>query len=106
MLRVICTRLRTDHLNVRVGDGSRRSEEIVKNLSICTFQCETASLAYRLRRPPRGRKIPGSNPVCDGIFPGLSHSSDLKIGTSVATLSGDWRYWVSAGTGWPGVSIL
>ena len=30
--------------------------------------CQTASLAYWLR--PRQRKIPGSNPDCDGIFPG------------------------------------
>ena len=66
----------------------------------------TASLAKWLRRPPRERKIPGSNPTCDGIFPGSSHTSDLKIGTPVATLPGAWRYRVSAGTGWPGVSIL
>ena len=44
----------------------------------------TASLAYWLRRPPRGRKIPGSNPTCAGIFPGSSHTSDLIIGTPVA----------------------
>ena len=30
----------------------------------------------------------------------------LKTGTPVATLPGPWRYWVSAGAGWPGVSIL
>ena len=42
-----------------------------------------------------------------GEFSGSSHTSDLKIGTqTVATLSGAWRYWVSAETGWPGVSIL
>ena len=29
-----------------------------------------------------------------------------KIGTQVAALPGAWRYWVSARTGWPGVSIL
>ena len=39
-------------------------------------------------------------------FSGSSHTSDLKIGTPVATLPGAWRYRVSAGTGWPGVSIL
>ena len=66
---------------------------------------------YRLiglvvRRPPRERKIPGSNPACDGIFSGWSHTSDSKIGTPVATLPGAWRYRVSAGTGRPGVSIL
>ena len=66
---------------------------------------------YRLvgivvRRPPREGKIPGSNPACDGIFSGSSHTSDSKIGTPVATLPGAWCYRVSAGTGRPGVSIL
>ena len=41
-----------------------------------------------------------------GDFSGSSHTSDLKIGTPVATLPGTWPYRVSAGTGWPGVSIL
>ena len=41
-----------------------------------------------------------------GDFSGLSHTSDFKIGTPVATLPGAWRYRVNAGTGWPGVSIL
>ena len=59
-----------------------------------------------VRRPPRERKIPGSNPACGGIFSGSSHTSDLNIGTPVATLPGAWRYRVSAGTGRPGVSIL
>ena len=59
-----------------------------------------------VRRPPRERKIPGSNAACAGIFSGSSHTSDLKIGTLVATLSGAWRYRVSTGTGRPGVSIL
>ena len=39
-------------------------------------------------------------------FFGLSHTSDLKIGTEVATLPGAWRYRVRAGTGQPSVSIL
>ena len=39
-------------------------------------------------------------------FFGSSHTSDLKIGTPVATLPGAWREDVSAMTGWPGVSIL
>ena len=73
--------------------------------SIC-FGEEIASLALWLRRPPRERKIPGSNPACAEIFPGSSHTSDLNIGTPVATLPGAWRYRVSAGTGWPGVCIL
>ena len=53
-----------------------------------------------VRRPPRERKVPGSNPA------GSSDTSDLKIGTPVATLPGAWRYRVSTGTGRPGVSIL
>ena len=73
--------------------------------------CPYACLQYRLvglvvRRPPRERKIPGSNPACAGLFSGSSHTSDLKIGTPVATLPGAWCNRVSAGTGWPGVSIL
>ena len=39
-------------------------------------------------------------------FSGSSHTSDLKTDTPVATLPGAWRYRLSAGTGWPGVSIL
>ena len=66
----------------------------------------TASLAEWSRRPPRERKIPGSNPACDGIFLRSSHTSDWKIGTPVATLPGAWYFRVSAGTGWPGVNIL
>ena len=38
------------------------------------------------RRPCRARKLWGSSPACDGIFPGPSPTSDLKIGTPVATL--------------------
>ena len=48
-----------------------------------------------VRRPPRERKIPGSNPACAGIFSGSSHTYDLKIGTPVATQPGAWRYRVS-----------
>ena len=59
-----------------------------------------------VRRPPRERKIPDLNPACAGIFSGLSHTSDLEIGTPVATLPGACGYRVSTGTGWPGVSIL
>ena len=39
-------------------------------------------------------------------FPGSSNTSDLEIGTPVATLPGAWRYRVRTGTGQPGVSIL
>ena len=59
-----------------------------------------------VRRPPRERKVPGSNPACGEIFLGSSHTSVLNTGTPVATLPGAWSYRVSAGTGRPGVSIL
>ena len=36
-----------------------------------------------------------------GDFSGSSHTTDLQTGTP-----GTWHYRVSAGTGWPGVSIL
>ena len=39
-------------------------------------------------------------------FSGSSHTRDIKIGTPVATQPGAWRYRVSAGTGWLGVSML
>ena len=39
-------------------------------------------------------------------FSRSSHTSDLKTGTPVTTLPGTWCHRVSAGTGWPGVSIL
>ena len=59
-----------------------------------------------VKRPPRERKIPGSNPTWTRIFLGSSHTSDLKIGSPVASLLGAWHYRVSAGTGWAVVSIL
>ena len=40
------------------------------------------------------------------LFSRSSHTTDLKLGTSAATLPGAWCYRVSAGTGWSGVNIL
>ena len=48
----------------------------------------------------------GSNPACAGIFSGSSRTSDLKIGTPVATCQAPGVKRVSVGTGWPGVSML
>ena len=45
-------------------------------------------------------------PLATGFFSGWSHTSDLKMGPPVAVLPGPWWYRVSAGTGWPCVSIL
>ena len=38
--------------------------------------------------------------------PRSSHTSDINMGTLVATLLGAWHYRVSAGTDWPDTSIL
>ena len=85
---------------------------------VCVFVCACVCVCVCLcKEPPcwpRGKacasaqeqKILGLNPACTGIFSGSSHTSDLKIGTPVATLPGAWCYRVSAGTGWPSVSIL
>ena len=53
-----------------------------------------------------GAEDPGFESLLRRDFSGSSHTSDLKIGTPVATLPGAWRDRVSAGTGGPGVSIL
>ena len=53
-----------------------------------------------------GAEDPGFESRLHRDFSRLSHTSDLQIDTPVATLSGAWRYSVSAGTGRPGVSIL
>ena len=51
-------------------------------------------------------EVPGFESRLCQDFSGLSHTSDLKNGTPVATLPGAWRYRFSAGTGQPVVSIL
>ena len=53
-----------------------------------------------------GAEDPGFESRLRRDFSGSSHASDLNSGTPVATLPGAWHYRVSAGTGWPGVSIL
>ena len=57
------------------------------------------------------RRMPRERPGFDSFFhcgsvSRSSHTSDANIGTPVAALPGAWRYRVSAGAGWPGVSIL
>ena len=53
-----------------------------------------------------GAEDPGFESRLRRDFSGSSHTSDLKIGTPVATLPGAWPYRVSTGTGRPNVSIL
>ena len=35
-----------------------------------------------------------------------THTSDLKLGTLVATMPGAWHNWVSVRTGWTGVMMM
>ena len=53
-----------------------------------------------------GAADPGFDSRSQWDFFTSSHASDLKIGTSVATLPGARCYMISTGTGLPGVSIL
>ena len=53
-----------------------------------------------------GAEDPGFKSRLRRDFSGSNHTSDLKIGTPVATLPGAWHYRVSTGTGRLGVSTL
>ena len=67
---------------------------------------QTVSLAKVVKASTSRAEDPGCEFRLWRDFSVLHHTSDLKIGTPVATLPDAWRYRVSAGTGWPGVSIL
>ena len=80
---------------------------------VCVLYHRDLSLTLRFRlvglvvkTSASGAGDPGFESRWRRDFSGSSHTSDLKIGTPVATLPGAWRYRVSAGTGRPGVSIL
>ena len=75
------------------------------------FQSALASAPGRLvglvvKASASGAEDPGFESRLRRDFSGSSHTSDLKIGTPVATQPGSWYYRVSAWTGRPGVSIL
>ena len=53
-----------------------------------------------------GAEDPGFESRLRRDFSGSSHTNDLKIGTTVATLPGAWRYRVRGGTGRAGVRKL
>ena len=59
-----------------------------------------------VKAPASGAEDPGFESHLQWDFSGLSHTSDLNIGTPVATLPVAWHFRVSAGTGQPGGSIL
>ena len=81
-----------------------------------THSCLTVSRLrihseYRLvglvvKAPTSRAEGPEFESLTTGFFSGTSHTSDLKIGTLVATLPGARHYRVIAGTGRPGASTL
>ena len=71
-----------------------------------TYEVHHCLVSLVVKASDSGVEDPGFEFRLRRDFPGSSHTSDLKIGTPVATLPGAWHYRVSAGTGWPGVSIL
>ena len=97
-------------------DGVVWSSIVIVIASKCAIQdffynLLTAPLANRLaglvvKASASRAEDPGFESRLRRDFSGSSHTSDLEIGTSVATLPGAWRYRVSAGNGLPGVSIL
>ena len=74
-------------------------------LSLCSSDHHLAGLVVVKASASRA-KDPGFDSCLRWDFSRSSHTSDLKIGTPVATLPGAWHYRVSAGTGRSGVSIL
>ena len=68
-------------------------------------------LLYRLVGQAVGRPLGCGSSGFDsrfrpGQFSSLCHTSDLKMGSPVATLRGDWCYRINSGTGGSCVSIL
>ena len=48
-----------------------------------------------VRRPPRERKIPGSNPACDGIFSGSSHNFLVPVVTILNSTTKSCKDWLN-----------
>ena len=68
-------------------------------------RCSYRLVGLVVRRPPRERKIRGSNPTCDGIFR-IKSFRWLKNWHSSGYPARRLAFWVSTGTGRPGVNIL
>ena len=103
-----------ERMNMLMAEIRRSLKELDLGLKVSTGTCGGMHL-------PRGHRLVGlvvkasasgaedsefDSPLRRGDIFGSSHTSDLKIGTPVVTLPGARRYRVSAGTGWPIVSIL
>ena len=132
---MICTHLCLGCLSVCVGDSSRCSEEIVKNLKLRFWMQSSLLLLFSKGKYPIEKllnllvfcrqssyTVPSWNQSC---WPSGKATASRAAGlgsipafpldlfpswvipvTPVASLSGAWCYRVSAGTGQPGVSIL
>ena len=85
-----------------------RSSTVPQSLLVVSLSCGHDCLIGLVVKVSASRaEDPGfESRLRQDFFPGLSHTSDLKIGTPVAALPGTWCYRVSDGTGQPGVSIL
>ena len=70
------------------------------------FECRNRLIGLVVTASASTAKDPGFESRLSRDFSGSSHTSDLKIGTPVATLPGAWHYSASARTCRPCVSIL
>ena len=73
----------TKHLSFQTGHQHISSSYYLAPVISDRASTHFVTMLHRLvglvvRRLPRERKIPGSNPACSGIFWGSSHTSDLK----------------------------
>ena len=67
------------------------------------FSCLPLSLGgLVVSRPLQHLELTGIEPS----LPAKNQTSDIGIGTSAVSLPSEWRFRVSAGTGWPGVGTL
>ena len=73
---------------------------------LCNFLSFDRPVGHVVKASARKAEGPEFESRLRRDFSGSSHTSDLKIGTPVATLPGAWLYSVSTGTGRSGVSIL
>ena len=81
-------------------------EDVIKNAFDIGFRSDDRLGGQVVKASASRAEDPGFESRLRRDFSGSIHTSDLNIGTPVATLPGAWRYRVSAGTGRPGVSIL
>ena len=97
--------------DIRLLEKERQSVLLETQTLFCPFSRDRRILVDRLvglvvKASASRAEGPGFESRLRRDFSGSSHTSDLNIGTPVATLPGAWRYRVSTGTGRPGVSIL